>query len=96
MTTKKFYSQNSKVDPSFTNDLPALTPRELEVLEWVARGKTNEEIGCILNLRPRTAAKHLEHIFVKLGVGSRTAAVVQYLTSHRQTDPHLDFKAVNS
>ncbi len=56
-----------------------LTPREVEVLEWVARGKTNNEIGLILQISPRTASKHLEHIYTKLGVESRTAAVVQFL-----------------
>ena len=56
-----------------------LTRREVEVLEWVARGKTNNEIGLILEISPRTASKHLEHIYTKLGVESRTAAVVQFL-----------------
>ena len=56
-----------------------LTPRGVEVLEWVARGKTNNEIGLILAISPRTASKHLEHIYTKLGVESRTAAVVQFL-----------------
>jgi len=40
----------------------------------VAEGKTNPEIGNILGTRPRTVAKHLEHIFKKLGVETRTAA----------------------
>jgi len=43
-------------------------------LTWVAEGKTNAEVGMILNARPRTVAKHLERIFQKLGVESRTAA----------------------
>lgn len=51
-----------------------LTRREKEVLAWVAEGKTNAEIGLILEARPRTVAKHLERIFQKLGVESRTAA----------------------
>lgn len=61
-----------------------LTPREMEVLEWVARGKTNNEIGLILQISPRTASKHLEHIYTKLGVESRTAAVVQFLEMMQQ------------
>ncbi len=52
-----------------------LTPREAEILMWVARGKTNKEIGIILNSSPRTINKHLEHIFEKLGVSTRSAAV---------------------
>ena len=52
----------------------ALTLRELEVLQWVACGKTNRDIGTILGLSPRTVNKHLEHVYVKLGVETRTAA----------------------
>ena len=62
-----------------------LTRREVEVLEWVARGKTNSEIGLILSISPRTASKHLEHIYTKLGAESRTAAVVQFLEMIQQT-----------
>lgn len=51
-----------------------LTRRETEVVAWVAKGKTNEQIGLILGVSPRTVQKHLEHIFVKLGVETRTAA----------------------
>jgi DNA-binding CsgD family transcriptional regulator len=51
-----------------------LSPREAQVLAWVAEGKTNAEIGIILGARPRTIAKHLERIFRKLGVETRTAA----------------------
>lgn len=58
---------------SFERD--GLTRREAEVLQWVAQGKTNAEIGCILGMSPRTVQKHLEHIFDKLGVETRTAAV---------------------
>lgn len=52
-----------------------LTPREAEILMWIARGKTNKEIGLILNSSPRTINKHLEHVFEKLGVSTRSAAV---------------------
>lgn len=51
-----------------------LTPREAEVLYWVIHGKTNRDIGDILGGSPRTVNKHLEHIFAKLGVETRTAA----------------------
>jgi DNA-binding NarL/FixJ family response regulator len=51
-----------------------LTGREMEVLRWVACGKTNRDIGDILGLSPRTVNKHLEHVYVKLGVETRTAA----------------------
>lgn len=51
-----------------------VTQREAEVLLWVARGKTNREIGQILELSPRTVNKHLEQIFKKIGVENRTSA----------------------
>ena len=54
-----------------------LSPREAEVLIWVARGRTNEEIGQILRLSARTVQKHIEHIFQKLGVETRTAAAAR-------------------
>ncbi len=52
-----------------------LTSREAEILMWISRGKTNKEIGLILGGSPRTVNKHLEHIFEKLGVVTRAAAV---------------------
>ncbi len=52
----------------------ALTEREAEVLLWIAHGKTNREIGQILDMSPRTVNKHLEQIFRKLGVENRTTA----------------------
>jgi DNA-binding CsgD family transcriptional regulator len=44
------------------------------VLAWVARGRTNLEIAEILHLSARTIQKHVEHIFQKLGVETRTSA----------------------
>jgi DNA-binding CsgD family transcriptional regulator len=52
-----------------------LTKRETEVLTLVARGLTNLQIALELQLSERTVAKHLEHVYAKLGVASRTAAV---------------------
>jgi DNA-binding CsgD family transcriptional regulator len=54
-----------------------LTSREREVLSWVAAGKTNRDISVLLSARVRTIEKHLEHIFVKLGVETRTAAAMR-------------------
>ncbi|HWH83094.1 MAG TPA: response regulator transcription factor [Burkholderiaceae bacterium] len=51
-----------------------LTSREAEVLYWVAKGKTNRDIGDILGSSPATVKKHLERVYVKLGVETRTAA----------------------
>lgn len=52
----------------------AVTGREADVLLWIANGKTNREIGQILEMSPRTVNKHLEQIFRKLGVENRTSA----------------------
>ena len=54
----------------------SLTTREKEVMGWVLRGKTNNEIGCLCDISPRTVQKHLEHIFQKFGVETRTAAAL--------------------
>ncbi|MES1927134.1 helix-turn-helix transcriptional regulator [Salinisphaera sp. T31B1] len=56
-----------------------LTPRQAEVLLWISRGKTNRDIGEILDMKPRTVNKHLEHIFPKLGVETRAAAAATAL-----------------
>ncbi|HET8871133.1 MAG TPA: response regulator [Aquabacterium sp.] len=63
-------------EPEIPNRLldAALTPRETEVLSWLAKGKTNRDIADILGMSPRTVNKHLEHIFEKLGVETRAAA----------------------
>ena len=63
--------------PAPTLEALGLTPREAEVLSWVAQGKTNREVGMILGSSGRTVQKHLEHIFEKIGVESRTAAILR-------------------
>ncbi len=55
----------------------ALTAREADVLLWISRGKPNREIGDILSISPRTVNKHLEQIFVKLGVENRASAAAR-------------------
>ncbi len=61
-----------------------LTAREAEVLYWVVQGKTNRDIGEILGTSPRTVHKHLEHVFEKLGVETRTAAAGLAMARVRQ------------
>jgi DNA-binding CsgD family transcriptional regulator len=63
--------------PAVSLEALGLTPREAEVLSWVAQGKTNREIGMILGSSARTVQKHLEHVFQKIGVESRTAAILK-------------------
>jgi len=55
--------------------LAGLTGRELQVLQMAARGRTNLAIARAIDVSPRTVAKHLEHIYRKLGVTGRAAAV---------------------
>ena len=67
--------------PRFDDPKPleklGISPREAEVLLWMAQGKGNPEIADILGLSPATVKKHSIHIFEKLGVESRTAAMLR-------------------
>lgn len=69
--------------PSFESAKPleklGLTPREAEVLFWVAQGKSNPEIALILNSTVGTVKKHMEHVLEKLGVDNRASAMVRAL-----------------
>jgi len=51
-----------------------LTPREREILHWVAEGKRDSEIATILNLSVRTVEQHVRTCLLKLNVETRTAA----------------------
>jgi DNA-binding NarL/FixJ family response regulator len=55
---------------------PSLTSREVEVLELVAKGLSNKEIGAALFVSEDTIKTHLKHVFTKLGVGDRTEAAL--------------------
>jgi len=59
---------------------PRLTARESEVLRWLSTGKTDRDIGDILAISRRTVHKHLQRIYEKLGVETRTAAVVRAMS----------------
>ncbi|HEY0107507.1 MAG TPA: LuxR family transcriptional regulator [Rhizomicrobium sp.] len=62
-------------------EMPRLSPRECECLEWAAMGKTDWEIGEILTIAARTAGSHIERAKEKLGVATRIQAVVIALQS---------------
>lgn len=81
--TARFERQNllnppKRLQPDFSSAAPleklGLTPREAEVLLWVAQGKTNSDIGIILQCSEATAKRHVVHILEKLSVETRTAA----------------------
>jgi DNA-binding NarL/FixJ family response regulator len=67
-----------------------LTAREAEVLYWVVRGKTNKDIGAILGSSPATVKKHLERVYVKLGVETRTAAAGVATRRIRELQPSFE------
>ena len=67
-----------------------LTPKEAEVLYWVVKGKINRDIGDIVGSSPMTVKKHLEHIFAKLGVETRTAAAGMAMRKIRQLQPQFE------
>jgi DNA-binding CsgD family transcriptional regulator len=73
-----FNEHQAGINPARLAQL-GLSLREAEVLAWVTRGKTNSEIASIVDLSSRTVQKHLEHIFQKLGVETRTAAAARAL-----------------
>ncbi|MQY52295.1 transcriptional regulator EpsA [Rhodocyclus tenuis] len=57
---------------------PPLSPREKEIMEWVRLGKTNQEVGMILEISEFTVKNHLQRIFKKFGVYNRTHAVTRF------------------
>ena len=67
-------------NPNFDSPVPleklGLTPREAEVLVWVAQGKSNGDIAVICGMAEKTVKKHLGNVFQKLGVESRNAATL--------------------
>ncbi len=63
----------------------ALTPREREVLETIGTGATNSEAAARLGIGERTVEKHLEHVYEKLGVPNRLAAVNAFTATVRRT-----------
>jgi DNA-binding NarL/FixJ family response regulator len=72
-----------ELKPSFESAKPleslGLTPREAEVLLWIAQGKSNADIATILGCAENTVKVHIAHIFEKLGFENRNAATVQAL-----------------
>ncbi len=75
-------SSSAEPQPAALESL-GLTPREAEILFWVAQGKTNPEIATILGIGLTTVKKHLESTFAKLGVENRTSAAALALEKLR-------------
>lgn len=70
-----------KLSGNGTVDGVSLTPREYEYLQWTAKGKSAWEIGCILGIKERTAAFHLDNAKKKLGVRTKNQAVTLLASS---------------
>ena len=76
-------SRASAAEPDAGAALPdGLTQRELDVLRLLASGRTNRVIGEELFISEKTVASHVSHIFTKLGVGSRAAAIAYAYDKH--------------
>lgn len=61
-----------------TTETYGLSLREIEILKWVALGKTNPEIGCILEISEFTVKNHMQRVFKKLNVTNRAQAVGKF------------------
>lgn len=72
------YDPNSVAQRPVEPDVP-LTERQIEVARHVCRGLSNPAIAEQLGISPRTVTSHLDHIYTRLGIGSR-AELVRYLT----------------
>jgi len=72
---------NVELKPDFDSAVPleslGLTPREAEVLLWIAQGKSNSEIATILGCAENTVKVHIARIFEKLGIENRNAAAMR-------------------
>jgi DNA-binding NarL/FixJ family response regulator len=73
-----------EAEPKFRNDY-RLTPRELEIMERIAQGLSNKEIGQAFAIREKTVKHHLTSIFTKVGVSSRLELAL-FALSHRSRE----------
>lgn len=70
-----------KVEEEPEEPMEHLSAREIEIMEWVRNGKTNQEIGMILDISSFTVKNHLQRIFKKLDVLNRAQAVAKFKQS---------------
>ncbi len=78
--TAQFYLSYKRLNaqpPSPCSRTTGVTPKEAEILSWVAAGKTDAEIAIILGISRNTVDTHMRHIFARLGAHSRVTAIVK-------------------
>lgn len=86
-----FPDMMGKVKKNRDSPLGSLSGKEMEALQWGAKGKTNLEIAVILGISMKTVEKHLERVYRKLGVGNRTMAAALFLNNRDAS--HAGMKA---
>jgi len=87
--TQQYSTLSATADRQVSTKVSPLSTREREILDMVRRGLTDKEIAKILNIKERTVGAHLESIFHKLEVHSRTCAVATALEYGLLTTPSL-------
>jgi DNA-binding CsgD family transcriptional regulator len=70
-TWKRIVEHEAEIQRRLPSCITVLTPKEIEVLQWIKMGKTNAEIGIILSNSPKTIKTHVEHILKKLNMPNR-------------------------
>jgi DNA-binding CsgD family transcriptional regulator len=73
-----------------------LTPRQLEILKWIYRGKTNSETATILGISELTVRNHIQNLMLKLGVANRTQAVVKAMQNNIFRDEGFNIDNMNA
>ena len=69
--------ETSGADEKPQEDVPTLTPREIEILQIIAKGLSNAEAGKVLGVSRATIRTHLEHIYSKMSVSNRVEAITE-------------------
>jgi PAS domain S-box-containing protein len=77
----------NQITASFSQDInfkfPSLTPREIQVVDFIRHGLTNKDIADLLHLSPRTIETYRDNIRVKLGIKNKPINLRSYLISHQ-------------
>jgi DNA-binding CsgD family transcriptional regulator len=72
----EFLGADEQIETSAPEEIAALTAREREILDWIARGQTNAQIAHCLHIAEKTVRNHVTSVFSKLGAQHRSQAIV--------------------